>query len=101
MHFLLFYTYVPDMLERRPPFRGAHVRYARASVANGNLLLGGALADPMDGGVLLFSAPSKDLVEDFARNDPYVTAGLVTEWKVRAWTTVVGDGAANPLPPGL
>jgi uncharacterized protein len=54
-----------------------------------------------DGAMLLFSAPSKDLVEDFARKDPYVTGGLVTEWRVRAWTTVIGEGAANPLPPGI
>jgi uncharacterized protein YciI len=70
-------------------------------VARGELLLGGAFADPVDGAVLLFSAPSKDLVEDFARNDPYVAGGLVTRWRVRAWTTVIGEGAANPLPPGL
>jgi uncharacterized protein YciI len=101
MHFLLFYTYVPDVLERRPQFRGAHVKHARGYVARGELILGGAFADPVDGAVLFFSAPSKDLVEAFARADPYVTSGLVTEWKVRAWTTVIGEGAANPLPPGL
>ena len=101
MHFLLFYTYVPDVLEKRPQFRGAHIQYARASVARGELILGGAFADPVDGAVLLFSAPSKDLVEEFARKDPYVLGGLVTDWQVRAWTTVIGEGAANPLPPGV
>jgi uncharacterized protein YciI len=101
MHFLLFYTYVPDILEKRPRFRGAHIEHARQSVARGELLLAGAFADPVDGAALFFSAPSKDLVEDFARHDPYVLGGLVTEWKVRSWTTVVGAGAANPLPPEL
>jgi uncharacterized protein len=101
MHFLLFYTYVPDVLERRAQFRAAHLQHARASVARGELLLAGAFADPVDGAALFFSAPTKDVVEAFARQDPYVLGGLVTEWKVRAWTTVVGEGAANPLPPGL
>ncbi|MEO8018186.1 MAG: YciI-like protein [Pseudomonadota bacterium] len=101
MHFLLFYTYVSDILERRPQFRGAHVKHARESVARGELILGGALADPVDWGVLLFSTSSRDLVEAFAKADPYVTGGLVTEWKVRPWTTVIGADAANPLPPGL
>lgn len=101
MHFLLFYSYVPDVLERRPQFRGAHLNHARASVARGELILAGAFADPVDGAALFFSAPSKDVVETFAREDPYVKGGLVTDWKVRAWTTVVGEGAANPLPPGL
>ena len=101
MHFLLFYTYVADVLERRPQFRGAHIKYAREFVTRGELILAGALADPVDGAVLFFSAPSKDVIEAFAKADPYVTGGLVTEWKVRAWTTVVGEGAANPLPSGL
>jgi uncharacterized protein YciI len=101
MHYLLFYDYVPDVLERRPQFRGAHIQYARTSVARGELLLAGAFADPVDGAVLLFSASSKDAVEQFAREDPYVTGGLVTAWKVRAWTTVIGEGAVNPLPPGI
>jgi uncharacterized protein YciI len=70
-------------------------------VARGELLLGGAFADPVDGAVLLFSAASQDVVEEFAREDPYVRGGLVTRWKVRAWTTVIGPGAANPLPPGV
>jgi uncharacterized protein YciI len=101
MHFLLLYTYVPDVLERRPQFRGAHLEHARASVARGELRLAGAFADPVDGAALFFSAPSKSVVEQFAKDDPYVTGGLVTKWVVREWTTVVGEGAAHALPPGL
>lgn len=101
MHFLLFYTYVADILERRPQFRGAHVKYAREFVTRGELILGGAFADPVDGAVLFFSAPSRDLIEAFAKADPYVIGGLVKDWKVRAWSTVIGEAAANPLPPDL
>ena len=101
MHFLLFYTYVPDVLERRAQFRGAHLKHAWAAKERGELLLAGALADPVDGGVLWFSAPGKELVERFATDDPYVKGGLVTQWKVRAWTTVVGDAASNPIRPDV
>ena len=101
MHYLLFYTYVPDVLERRAEFRGAHLKHARASIARKELLLGGAFADPVDGGALFFSAPSKAVVEQFAREDPYVTSGLITKWQVREWTTVVGEGAAHRLPPDV
>ena len=101
MHFLLFYTYVSDVLERRAQFRGPHLKHAWAAKERGELVLAGALADPVDGGVLFFSAPSRSVVEAFAKTDPYVTSGLVTEWKVREWTTVVGKDAAHPLPPGL
>jgi uncharacterized protein YciI len=101
MHYLLLYTYVPDILEKRPRFRAAHLGHARAALARGELVLAGAFADPVDGGALFFSAASKAVVEEFAKEDPYVTGGLVTKWVVREWTTVVGENAAHPLPPGL
>jgi uncharacterized protein len=101
MHFLLFYAYVPDVLEKRPKFRGAHIGHARASIARGELQLGGAYADPVDGALLLFKADSKSVIEQFAKDDPYVTGGLVTQWIVREWTTVIGKDAAHPLPPGV
>jgi hypothetical protein len=101
MHYLLFYTYVPDVLEKRPKFRGAHLGHARAALVRGELQLAGAFADPVDGAALFFCAPSKSVVEQFAKDDPYVTGGLVTKWLVREWTTVVGENAFHPVPPGL
>lgn len=101
MHFLLLYTYVPDVLVKRPQFRGAHLKHARAAVERGELRLAGAFADPVDGAALFFDAEAKAVVEEFARIDPYVTGGLVTNWVVREWTTVVGENPAHPLPPGL
>ena len=101
MHYLLFYSYVPDVLEKRPRFRGAHLAHARAAQARGELILAGAFADPVDGAALFFAAASRTVVERFAAEDPYVTGGLVTKWIVREWTTVVGADAAHPLPPGL
>ncbi|HYH65379.1 MAG TPA: YciI family protein, partial [Urbifossiella sp.] len=66
-----------------------------AAHARGELVLGGALADPTDGAVLLFRGDSPAAAEAFARADPYVRNGLVTAWRVRAWATVVGDGVAG------
>jgi uncharacterized protein YciI len=99
MHYLLFYDVVPDYVERRRPHRDRHLRYARAAHARGELLLGGALANPADGAVLWFQGDSPRVAEQFAESDPYVTNGLVTAWRVREWTTVIGDAAAVPLPP--
>ena len=98
-HFLLFYDFVDNYLERRAEFRTDHLHLAWAAAGRGELLLGGALVDPVDGGVLLFKAESSAIAEAFARGDPYVTNGLVKTWKVREWTTVVGDGAATPVRP--
>ena len=96
MHYLLIYEVVPDYVERRAPLRAAHLAHAWASADRGELVLGGALADPVDGAVLLFACKSPSVPEAFARADPYVLHGLVTNWRVRAWTTVAGEGAANP-----
>jgi uncharacterized protein YciI len=97
MHYLLFYDVVADYAERRVAFRVAHLAHARRAVERGELLLGGALANPVNGAVLLFRASSPAVPEAFAGADPYVTNGLVTRWRVREWTTVVGEDAAMPL----
>jgi uncharacterized protein len=98
MHYLLFYDYVPDIVERRGPHRAAHIAHARAAVDRGELVLGGALANPLDGGVLLFRGDSPAAAETFAQVDPYVVNGLVSRWRVREWTTVVGRDAEVALP---
>jgi len=101
MHYLLLYDYVPDIVERRGPHRAAHLAHARAAVDRGDLVLGGALANPVDGAVLLFTSDSPAMVEAFAQIDPYVLNGLVSRWRVREWTTVVGADAQVTLPPAL
>jgi len=98
-HFLLFYEVGDDYIARRAAFREAHLQKAWAAHASGQLVLGGALADPVDGAVLLFTGDSAQIVEAFARTDPYVVNGLVTQWRVREWTTVTGDTAATPVRP--
>lgn len=98
-HFLLLYDVAPDYAERRKEFRAEHLALGWAAVERGELLLGGALADPVDGAVLLFRGASPEVAEAFAAADPYVRHGLVTEWCVRRWHTVVGPGAADPVMP--
>lgn len=98
-HFLLFYSFVPDYLDRRAAFRDAHLQLAWQSADRGELVLGGALADPVDGGLLLFRSETAETAETFAKTDPYVTNGLVTAWRVREWTTVVGPEASRPVRP--
>ena len=98
-HFLLMYDTVPEYLERRGEFRSAHLTLARAAQERGELVLGGALANPVDGAILLFKGESADVARKFAEADPYVRNGLVKEWRVREWTTVIGEGAATPVTP--
>ena len=98
MHYLMFYEVADDYAEKRMPFRAAHIAYARKAVARGDLVLGGALASPADGAVLLFRGSTPAVAEAFAAGDPYVVNGLVRKWRVREWTTVVGALSESPLP---
>ena len=98
MHYLLFYEVVADYEELRKPLRAEHLGLGRAAHERGELVLGGALADPLDGAVLLFRGETPAVAEAFAAADPYVRNGLVTKWRVRAWATVIGDGAEVRLP---
>ncbi|MEI6002800.1 YciI family protein [Paraburkholderia bengalensis] len=97
MHYLLIYDVSSDYLERRADFRAAHLKLAWAAAERGELQLAGALADPVDTAVLLFEADSPAVAESFAKADPYVLNGLVKQWRVRPWTTVVGERAATPV----
>jgi hypothetical protein len=98
-HFLLFYEGAPDYLERRPQFRGAHLKHAWTAAERGELVVAGALANPVDGAVLMFRGEDASAAEAFAAADPYVVNGLVARWHVREWTTVVGALAATPVRP--
>lgn len=99
MHYLLFYDYVPDYLQRREQFRAEHLKLAWQSEARGEMILAGVLDGPTNRAVLLFNADSPQVVEAFVAADPYVKNGLVTRWEVRKWNTVVGTDAANPVRP--
>jgi uncharacterized protein YciI len=96
MHYLLFYEVEPGYVERRTQFRSEHLALARQAYERGELVLAGALADPVDEAVLLFRGSAPGAAEAFAQADPYVLNGLVKSWRVRKWTTVVGDGASLP-----
>ncbi len=89
-YFILQYDYVENVVERRAPLREAHLTLAREAYARGELLLGGALADPVDTGLLVFRVDDRAVVERFVAGDPYVRGGIVKAWRIRPWTVVIG-----------
>lgn len=97
MHYILFYEYAPDYMQRRGEFREQHMSLAKAAIDRGEFFLGGAFAEPADGAAIVFKGDSPGVAESFAQADPYVVNGLVTSWHVRAWTTVAGKDADNPI----
>ena len=88
---LLHYRYVDNMLERRTPVRPLHLAHATPYVQRGQLLLGGACPPEIKQALLVFRGLDRAGVEEFAQKDPYVTNGLVEEWRVQDWTVVLGS----------
>ena len=88
-YYLLIYHVVEDYVTRRVPFREEHLRLARQAHNCGQLILGGALADPVDKALLVFRCEAPETVEAFVRADPYVQNGLVLQWEIRHWTVVI------------
>lgn len=97
-YFALFYEVVDDFPTKRTPFRSEHLRLVQEAHDRGELLMGGALAEPADRALLIFRAPDRSVPETFARRDPYVTGGLVTRWTVRPWGQVIATQPGEDLP---
>jgi uncharacterized protein len=89
MHLVLEYALADDYLDRRAALRDQHLALLRTAHERGELLLAGALPDPYDRALLVWTAP-RETVERFVAQDPYVTQGLVTGWTIRDWNVVVG-----------
>jgi uncharacterized protein YciI len=83
---ILQYEYVPDIAEKRQPHRQGHLDAIGRWHGEGRLVMAGAVGDPPHSGLLVFRAAAD--AEAFAKQDPYVEAGLVTSWRVEPWTVV-------------
>lgn len=97
MHYLLIYDVAPDYMTRRAGFRDAHLRLAWQAAERGELILGGAVGEPVESSILLFQCDSPEIPAAFAAGDPYVLNGVVVRWRVQLWNTVVGPDCANPV----
>jgi uncharacterized protein YciI len=94
---VLTYEYVPDVVERRGPYRPGHLALIDEWVARGTVLAAGATGDPPTGALIVFDADPAD-VERFVADDPYVSGGLVSEHRIEPWSVVAGAGVPEPPP---
>jgi len=89
--YIVQYEYVENVLEKRAPYREAHLAHAGKQLQNGNLILGGALDHPPTGALLIFRNLKPDEIEPFIKQDPYVINGIVTKYTIKPYIAVVGD----------
>jgi uncharacterized protein YciI len=88
----LHYTYVADILERRPPHREAHLALVAEWEGSGRIVIAGALGDPPTGALFAFDCPESE-IEKFTAADPYIANGLVASHRIEPWTVVTGPGS--------
>jgi len=89
--YLLRYDYIPDVLEKRGPFRGGHLDLANKLIDEGRCLSGGPTG-PVNMEVptgALFIFTDHDAARIFVEQDPYVSNGIVTGHSIEEWNVVV------------
>ena len=86
--YLLLYTYVEDMADRRGPYREAHLEGIRAERDAGHISMAGALGAPPTGGAIVWTGVTPEDIEAFTAADPYVVNGLVTSQRIERWNLV-------------
>lgn len=89
-YYALFYDVVDNFAERRMPFREAHLTLMKAAHQRGDVVMAGALGDPLEHAMIIFRVADVATVENFARTDPYVLNNVATTWTVKPWNVVVG-----------
>ena len=87
-HHILFYDYVDGMIDRRGPYRDAHLARISEQQGAGRITMAGALGDPPHGAAIVFRDVEPEAIEAFAGADPYVEAGLVTARRIERWNVV-------------
>ena len=91
MYYLLNYDYVPDILTRREPHRAEHLQTLKSYQERDELVLAGAVGEPVSGATFVFKVNSAAMVQAFVDSDPYVANQLVTEYRIEPWTVVIGS----------
>ncbi len=88
--FLVLYTYVPGMEQRRAAARQSHLDWLRGLADAGRLVLAGATQDPVDTGVLVLRGSDVHQVRRLLLDDPYAAANLIVGVAVRPIGLAVG-----------
>jgi len=99
MHYLLRYSYVEGIDALREPHRDKHLTDLWTQADAGRVVLAGGAGDPIAEGIIVWDVEDPQVIHDFAAQDAYMVAGLITGYDVVPWRTVVGDLAATPLRP--
>lgn len=88
--FVISCTSIEEVKAQAPDAFAAHLKRAKQWQEQGRLLMAGAFLDTateplMTMGIL----PSREDAEEFAKGDPFVVNGMVTNWYIREWANIL------------
>jgi uncharacterized protein YciI len=86
MKTLAFYETAPDALPKLAELFPAHRKRLDEFHARGVLIAAGPMGKPPDGALAIFA--TREAAEEFIKDDPFVTNGLVSKWRLVEWNAV-------------
>ncbi len=90
MKYVLLYETAPNALGKAMELFPAHQRHYEPYAERGELLGLGTFGDPQtEGSMAIFS--TREAAEQFVKDDPFVTEGVVGRLHVRDWDDVVDE----------
>ncbi len=89
MKYVLYYQSSPDVLEKAPLHAAAHRARWQEFASEGTLLMVGPFANPQEGAMGIFT--TREAAERFAKDDPFVVNGVVSNWVVREWAEALSN----------
>ncbi len=79
------------MLEKRAPYREAHIAHMKKQLETGNVILAGVIDHPPTGALITFRNLKPNDIEQIAQQDPYFINGIVTKYTIKPYIAVAGD----------
>lgn len=90
IQYLLRYDYIPDVLEKRGPYREGHLGLAKKMVEEGTCISAGPTGEPgqdPNGGLFIFT--TEEAAKEYVAGDPYVKNGIVSSYKILEWNVAI------------
>eukprot|EP00934_Nitzschia_sp_Nitz4_P001855 Nitzschia sp. Nitz4//scaffold42_size132992//114557//114841//NITZ4_003419-RA/size132992-processed-gene-0.47-mRNA-1//-1//CDS//3329551778//1855//frame0 len=90
VQYILEYVYIPDVMEKRGPYREGHLGLAKQMAQEGTCLHGGPTGEPgKDPTGALFVFVSQEAAESYVKGDPYIANGIVSSYTISEWNCAI------------
>jgi uncharacterized protein YciI len=88
-HYMLYYQLVPDILEKRTPYKDEHMKILHELSSSGLVFVGAEMIEGFPA-VFMFEGKDDSVLQDWLKRDPYLNNGLVLEYRYNEIMIVAG-----------